>query len=84
MKQWQAVAFPLSLTALMYAGSLILKFIFLVNSWKEHISLGGGLFDYIKDAIKMFPQRTMSVASNVLSWRNYVVVNVATFCLLIS
>lgn len=43
---WQALLFPLSLTALVYAGSLVSKF----NSFKS-----------------------VSIAKDVLAWRNYVV-----------
>ncbi|OMO82179.1 putative protease U48 caax prenyl protease rce1 [Corchorus capsularis] len=33
---WQAVVFPLFLTSLMYAGSMMFKSMSLVNRWKEH------------------------------------------------
>ncbi|KAI4348978.1 hypothetical protein L6164_009638 [Bauhinia variegata] len=71
---WQAVVFPLSLTSLMYAGSLFLKSLLLVDSWKEHGSSGGGLpFDSCKNISERFLGWLSSIIFNVLAWRNYVV-----------
>lgn len=71
---WQAVVFPVSLTSLMYAGSLVLKFMILVESRRERSSDGEGLsFECIKSALQGFLELIISVASNVLAWRNFVV-----------
>ncbi|KAK3226815.1 hypothetical protein Dsin_006677 [Dipteronia sinensis] len=71
---WQAVVFPLSLTSLMYAGSLVLKSMLLLKSWKKNTNDGGGvLSDCIKSALKTFLDYMISMASNVMAWRNYVV-----------
>ncbi|KAJ7976107.1 CAAX prenyl protease 2 [Quillaja saponaria] len=71
---WQAVAFPLSLTSLMYAGSLFLKSLLLVDSWREHTSHGGSLsFDFCKNVSQRLLSSASSIASNVLAWRNYIV-----------
>lgn len=76
MKQWQAVVFPLSLTCLMYAGSLVFKSLLLVDSWKEHMHQGEGIsLNCIKDILQNFLAGLSSTASNVLAWRNYVVVS---------
>ncbi|KAK9289812.1 hypothetical protein L1049_007972 [Liquidambar formosana] len=71
---WHAVVFPLSLTSLMYAGSLVLKSLLLVNSWKEYKSMDGGLsFNCIKHLPQKFLGWMISIASDILAWRNYVV-----------
>lgn len=71
---WQALLFPLSLTALMYAGSLTLKSLLLMNSLREDMNCSGGLsFDYIKSISQEVVASMRSIASNVLHWRNYVV-----------
>ncbi|XP_022767104.1 CAAX prenyl protease 2 [Durio zibethinus] len=71
---WQAVLFPLFLTNLMYAGSLMLKSILLVNKWKEHRNQDGRpLLCSIKSTLLSFSDQMSSVASNVLFWRNLVV-----------
>ncbi|PNT30473.1 hypothetical protein POPTR_006G083300v4 [Populus trichocarpa] len=71
---WQAVVFPLSLTCLMYAGSLVFKSLLLVDSWKEHMHQGEGIsLNCIKDILQNFLAGLSSTASNVLAWRNYVV-----------
>lgn len=76
MKQWQALVFPLSLTALMYAGSLTLKSLLLMNSLREDMNCSGGIsFDYIKSISQEVVASMRSIASNVLHWRNYVVVS---------
>lgn len=65
---WQAVVFPLSLTSLMYAGSLLLKTLLLMESRRENANRGGeGI------SLQKFLASIVSVASNVLAWRNYVV-----------
>ncbi|KAJ0028409.1 hypothetical protein Pint_35944 [Pistacia integerrima] len=71
---WQVVVFPLFLTSLMYAGSLVLKCLLLVNSWKTDFDNGGEfLFDRIKSITQTFLSYLLSIASNLLAWRNYVV-----------
>ncbi|KAF9679900.1 hypothetical protein SADUNF_Sadunf06G0063600 [Salix dunnii] len=73
---WQAVAFPLSLTSLMYAGSLVFKSLLLVDSWREHMHQGEGFFfNCVKAILQSFLAGLSSTASNVLAWRNYVVVS---------
>ncbi|XP_038701469.1 CAAX prenyl protease 2-like isoform X2 [Tripterygium wilfordii] len=71
---WEAVVFPLSLTSLMYAGSLMLKFMLLLNSMKEHTAQEGGIsVDCIKNAMRNFIDWIDFIAHNILAWRNYVV-----------
>ncbi|TXG58286.1 hypothetical protein EZV62_016115 [Acer yangbiense] len=71
---WQAVVFPLSLTSLMYAGSLVLKSMSLLKSWKKNMNDGGGVSsDCIKSALQTFLDYMISMASDVMAWRNYVV-----------
>ncbi|KAE8098536.1 hypothetical protein FH972_016590 [Carpinus fangiana] len=67
---WQAVVFPLSLTSLMYAGSLVLKTLLLVDSRRENANRGG---EGISLQNQNFLASIVSVASNVLAWRSYVV-----------
>ncbi|KAF3441680.1 hypothetical protein FNV43_RR15595 [Rhamnella rubrinervis] len=70
----QAVIFPLSLTCLMYAGSLVLKSLLLLNSWSDIINSGGGIsFGCIKRVLQGILASALSSASNVMAWRNYVV-----------
>ncbi|KAK9156717.1 hypothetical protein Scep_003291 [Stephania cephalantha] len=71
MEQWQAVACPLSLTSLMYAGSLVSKSLSLLSSWKEEEH--DESFCHVKNISQRFLDWVASVASNVLAWRNYVV-----------
>ncbi|XVE75991.1 hypothetical protein DITRI_Ditri12bG0136700 [Diplodiscus trichospermus] len=71
---WQAMIFPLFLTSLMYAGSLTLKSMLLVNKWKEHWNQDGRpLLDCIRSNLLSFPGQMSSLASNILFWRNFVV-----------
>lgn len=64
------MVFPLSLTSLMYAGSLLLKTLLLMESRRENANRGGeGI------SLQKFLASIVSVASNVLAWRNYVVVS---------
>lgn len=77
MKQWQAVVFPLSLTSLMYAGSLVLKSLLLLDSWKEQWHNGGQLsFDGLKYVVGKSIIWMYSIASSVMAWRNYIVVSI--------
>ncbi|XVF76227.1 hypothetical protein PTKIN_Ptkin13bG0249300 [Pterospermum kingtungense] len=68
---WQAVLFPLFLTSLMYAGSLMLKSMELVNEWKEFWNQD--FLGRIKIYLISFPCQMSSLASNVSFWRNFVV-----------
>ncbi|XP_044507443.1 CAAX prenyl protease 2 [Mangifera indica] len=71
---WQAVGFPLLLTSLMYAGSLVLKCVLLVNSWKTDFDNSELLsLDCIRSLPKTFLSHLSSIASNVGVWRNFVV-----------
>lgn len=71
---WQAVVFPLSLTSLMYAGSLVLKSLLLLDSWKEQWHNGGQLsFDGLKYVVGKSIIWMHSIASSVMAWRNYIV-----------
>ncbi|KAK8359318.1 hypothetical protein V6Z12_A04G087200 [Gossypium hirsutum] len=71
---WQAIVFPLFLTSLMYAGSLIFKSMLLVNKWKEHRHQEGEpLLGCIKSTLLSLPVQMSSVTSNVLFWRNFIV-----------
>ncbi|KAG7028101.1 CAAX prenyl protease 2, partial [Cucurbita argyrosperma subsp. argyrosperma] len=71
---WQAVVFPLSLTSLMYLGSMALKSLLLVDSWGEHMNHGeGSLLDSAIFFWTRFLDWVLLTVSNVLAWRNYVV-----------
>ncbi|ONH96200.1 hypothetical protein PRUPE_7G112900 [Prunus persica] len=71
---WQAVIFPLTLTALMYGGSLVLKSLLLMSALREHMNFGGGLsFNNIKNLSEEIVACSRSIASDVLVWRTYVV-----------
>ncbi|KAI4300457.1 hypothetical protein L6164_033834 [Bauhinia variegata] len=71
---WSAVVFPLCLTSLMYAGSLFIKSLSLVDSWKEHRGSGGGLsLDSCKNVSQRFLGWLSATAFNVFAWRIYVV-----------
>ncbi|KAF8042900.1 hypothetical protein BT93_A1279 [Corymbia citriodora subsp. variegata] len=70
----QAVVLPLSLTSLMYAGSLALKLLLWVDSWKEHENCFGCFsFEYIYTSVQFLFRWILSRASNILAWRNFVV-----------
>lgn len=76
MKQWQAMVLPLALTSLMYAGSLFLKSLLLLDFMRHHTAFDGGLsFDSFKCASTRFIDWLSAISSNVLTWRNYVVVS---------
>ncbi|KAK6944025.1 Type II CAAX prenyl endopeptidase Rce1-like [Dillenia turbinata] len=71
---WHAMVFPIILTSLLYAGSLVLKFLSWVTYWKEQRNSSGSLsFNSITDMLQEFPNSVASVASNIMFWRNYVV-----------
>ncbi|KAK7858952.1 caax prenyl protease 2 [Quercus suber] len=74
ISSWQAVVFPVSLTCLMYAGSLVLKALLLVDKWRERVSRGEELsYEYIQGSLQGFIDLIISVASNVSAWRNFFV-----------
>ncbi|KAA8516708.1 hypothetical protein F0562_016786 [Nyssa sinensis] len=71
---WQAVVFPISLTSLMYAGSLVLKYLSLLNSLNERWNCSGDhSFNCIKNVLQKFIDWMFSIGSNVSAWRNYFV-----------
>ncbi|CAL5389280.1 unnamed protein product [Camellia sinensis] len=71
---WQAVVYPVSLTSLLYAGSLVLKSMSLLNSWKEHWNDSEGhSSNCINNALQMVIGKMFSIVSNVSAWRNYFV-----------
>lgn len=71
---WQVMVFPLSLTSLMYAGSLLLKSLLIVSSWKQYKNQGRGIaIDYVKNVPQNILNWVFSTASSILAWRNYVV-----------
>lgn len=60
----------------MYAGSLFHKSLLLLGSWRQHRSSGGGLsFDSCRFVSQRFLAWLLAISSNVLAWRNYVVVS---------
>lgn len=61
---WQAAVFPLLLTSLLYAGSLVLKIFLLISRWDE-VSSNCSFWNFV-DCIHR-------LAYNVMAWRNYVV-----------
>ncbi|VVB02320.1 unnamed protein product [Arabis nemorensis] len=69
---WQGVVYPLLLTSLIYAGSLVSKLLLLLESWREN---GGGcsLFNDINSFVQTTPAWVLAAASNVSVWRNFVV-----------
>jgi len=76
IKQWQAVLVPLALTSLMYAGSLFLKSLLLFDFWRQHSFFGGEIsVDSLRCAVTRFIDWLSEISSNVLTWRNYVVVS---------
>ncbi|XP_058087391.1 CAAX prenyl protease 2 isoform X2 [Magnolia sinica] len=71
---WQAVVFPLSLTSLLYTGSLVSKCTFLASAWNENkFHAEGCSVECIKRAPQRLLDQIQSIASNVLAWRVYVV-----------
>lgn len=74
MKQWQAAVFPLFLTSLMYAGSMVLKSLLLLNSWTTDMNNSGGLsLGCVKIVLWSLRAQMFAVASNILAWRNFLV-----------
>uniref|UniRef100_A0A803MQF0 Uncharacterized protein n=1 Tax=Chenopodium quinoa TaxID=63459 RepID=A0A803MQF0_CHEQI len=74
---WHAVIFPLSLTSLVYAGSLVLKCLLLLDSWIEDGSEGITL-NCLHNLLHKIYCGFISVASNIGAWRNLVVVSFFT------
>ncbi|XP_019158487.1 PREDICTED: CAAX prenyl protease 2 isoform X1 [Ipomoea nil] len=66
---WQAAVFPLSLTALMYAGSLLEALLLLV-SCQENQGDGTSILSTIP---QRFVNSVFSMATNISAWRNYFV-----------
>ncbi|XP_047337052.1 CAAX prenyl protease 2-like [Impatiens glandulifera] len=63
---WQAVVYPLSLTSLMYSGSLVLN---VLSLWSSNgISSDGQ--DHI---LSNFSDKMLQHISNISAWRNYIV-----------
>lgn len=70
----QAVIIPLSLTSLMYAGSLVLKSLLLLDSWKDQWNHGDRIsYDSVKDIVGKSINWMQSVSSNIMVWRNFIV-----------
>ncbi|XP_010505162.1 PREDICTED: CAAX prenyl protease 2 [Camelina sativa] len=69
---WQGVVYPLLLTSLIYAGSLVSKLLLLLESWKE---TGGGCssINNINSFVQTIPALVVTGASNVSVWRNFIV-----------
>lgn len=81
MKQWQAVVIPLSLTSLMYAGSLVLKSLLLLDSWKDKWNHGESIScDSVEDIVRKSTIWMKSVSSNIMVWRNFIVVSILPYC----
>ncbi|XP_052173359.1 CAAX prenyl protease 2 isoform X2 [Diospyros lotus] len=71
---WQAVVYPVLLTSLMYAGSVVLKLASLVNSWKEYWNAGQDhSSNFTNNVLQIWIGRMFSIASNIAAWRNYFV-----------
>ncbi|KAL0905480.1 hypothetical protein M5K25_023904 [Dendrobium thyrsiflorum] len=73
---WQAVIFPLFLTSLLYAGSLVSKLLLLLYSWRERGDSSCCELDLCKIfavAARSASDHALACAHNVVAWRNYVV-----------
>ncbi|XP_054819753.1 CAAX prenyl protease 2 isoform X2 [Prosopis cineraria] len=71
---WQAVTIPLFLTSLMYAGSIFLKLLLLIDSWRQYSSSSGSLsFDLCRNVLLRFLGCFPTILSNVLVWRTCIV-----------
>ncbi|KAJ0973421.1 hypothetical protein J5N97_021380 [Dioscorea zingiberensis] len=69
---YQAVAFPLLLTALLYAGSFTSRALLFIHAWRgsrDGSSFGACLFNLAERCL----EGARRSASDVLAWRNYVV-----------
>jgi hypothetical protein len=65
--QFQAVAIPLLLTSLVYAGSFVTRLWFLASSWGsgDEVEIG---------CAQRLAQWIQAAVADVMVWRNYVVV----------
>ncbi|KAG6427519.1 hypothetical protein SASPL_111765 [Salvia splendens] len=71
---WQALAYPLLLTAFMYSGSFALKFLSMLQTSREYFESGGDLsVACIKSIFLRIIDWAVSTASCMSSWRNYFV-----------
>ncbi|KAL9263335.1 CAAX prenyl protease 2-like protein [Drosera capensis] len=69
---WRAVVFPLSLTSLMYLGSFVLKFLILLDSWREN-SDGWISFGDVHAVLHSSLDSFLAAGYNILTWRTFVV-----------
>ncbi|KAK4772931.1 hypothetical protein SAY87_027950 [Trapa incisa] len=69
----QAVIFPLTLSSLMYAGSMTMKLLLWLDAWKEDGGSGGCVSSCSIDALKTFIEHVRVCTSNIMFWRNIVV-----------
>ncbi|XP_042055268.1 CAAX prenyl protease 2-like isoform X3 [Salvia splendens] len=77
---WQALAYPLLLTAFMYSGSFALKFLSMLQTSREYFESGGDLsVACIKSIFLRIIDWAVSTASCMSSWRNYFVHYTALF-----
>lgn len=74
-KQWQAIVFPLFLTALPYLGPLMAGALEQFNEWKEECvpSHKLNVLERWRCTWWTFLQSTNSLAANVFAWRTFVV-----------
>ncbi|KAH9317018.1 hypothetical protein KI387_018787, partial [Taxus chinensis] len=74
---WQAVCFPLVLTALLYLGPLVTAALETVCKWKqEQLPCACGVVDLVNSAYRDLVNaihEVLSMRSDILAWRNYVV-----------
>eukprot|EP01018_Ginkgo_biloba_P012758 Gb_14544 [translate_table: standard] len=71
---WQAVLFPLFLTALLYLGPLVIAVLDFIIEWdQEQLLCGCGTVKVVKSAYRKLACYTWSIGSDILAWRNYVV-----------
>ncbi|KAL9253701.1 CAAX prenyl protease 2-like protein [Drosera capensis] len=69
---WSAVVFPLSLTSLMYLGSFVLKFLLLLDSWRESCD-GWISFVDVCAVLHSSLDSFLAAGYNILTWRTFVV-----------
>ncbi|XP_042053762.1 CAAX prenyl protease 2-like [Salvia splendens] len=71
---WQALVYPLLLTAFMYSGSFALKFLIMLQTSREYLDSGGNLsVACVKSISLKTVDWVVSTASCMSSWRNYFV-----------
>ncbi|KAG6437251.1 hypothetical protein SASPL_102163 [Salvia splendens] len=72
---WQALVYPLLLTAFMYSGSFALKFLIMLQTSREYLDSGGNLsVACVKSISLKTVDWVVSTASCMSSWRNYFVI----------